>query len=327
MIDVQSRNGLGTFVVEAKTSFAPRDAERMLGDRVGQALRTISGAHLLVMSDWLSARTQALLQQRSINYLDLTGNAYIQTEYPTIFVRTTGAARNPTPTERGRARVRGPKAGRLIRMLIDVRPPYTVSELATATGLTAGYVSRLLAALEYEALVDRSATGAVTSVAVDPLLRRWTQDYDVTKSNEVLGFLATAGLAKTLERIAVADLDQAIIVSGSFAAVRLAPVAAPSLLMAYAGDPTAVGTSLGLLPASSGANVLLMRPFDEVVWQRTTTADRIVYAAPSQVVADCLTGPGRMPEEGEALMAWMADENRWRASDLSKATSGGGEPA
>ena len=30
------------------------------------------------------------------------------------------------------------------------------------------------------------------------------------------------------------------------------------------------------------------------------------YVAPSQAVVDCLTGTGRMPAEGEAVLEWMA---------------------
>lgn len=49
-----------------------------------------------------------------------------------MFVRTTGAIRNPSPEAREAARLRGHKAGRLVRALIDIRPPYGVRELAEA---------------------------------------------------------------------------------------------------------------------------------------------------------------------------------------------------
>jgi hypothetical protein len=39
----------------------------------------------------------------------------------------------------------------------------------------------------------------------------------------------------------------------------------------------------------------------------------------NQIALDCLTGNGRMPQEGEALLDWMAeDEGRWRLPSLSK---------
>lgn len=77
--------------------------------------------------------------------------------------------------------------------------------------------------------------------------------------------------------------------------------------------------ALDLLPADEGANVVLMQPFDPVVWERTTIDRGVAYVAPTQIVADCLTGIGRMPAEGEAVLAWMTeDESRWRLESLSQ---------
>jgi hypothetical protein len=114
------------------------------------------------------------------------------------------------------------------------------------------------------------------------------------------------------------------VTTGSFAAVRLAPVAAPSMLVAFCSNPSAVARALGLLPADEGANVALVRPFDSVVFARSVSSGGIRFAAPSQVAVDCLAGNGRMPSEGEALLGWMADnEDRWRARSLAEVDPGG----
>lgn len=67
--------------------------------------------------------------------------------------------------------------------------------------------------------------------------------------------------------------------TGSFAAGRIAPVAAPALLVAYATDIGATADGLNLLPADEGTNVILLRPFDEVVWSRLDRDDGISYVA------------------------------------------------
>jgi hypothetical protein len=100
----------------------------------------------------------------------------------------------------------------------------------------------------------------------------------------------------------------------------LAPVAAPAQLVVYSRDAKRTAAELGLLPADQGANVVLLDPFDEVAKARSVLEEGVRYAAPSQVVADCLSGPGRMPAEGEALLAWMVeDEDRWRLPALAQA--------
>lgn len=106
-------------------------------------------------------------------------------------------------------------------------------------------------------------------------------------------------------------------ITGSVAATRLAPITAPALLLAYCDDAEGLARDLGLLPASEGANVVLLAPFDPVVWQRNDTDDGLRFVAPAQVAVDCLTGNGRMPAEGEAILEWMAEnEDAWRLREL-----------
>jgi hypothetical protein len=73
--------------------------------------------------------------------------------------------------------------------------------------------------------------------------------------------------------------------------------------------------------------VILLRPYDEAVWSRLDSEGDIAFVAPSQAAADCLTGTGRMPAEGDALLAWMVDnEDSWRAPTLRDAIEPKHEP-
>ena len=91
-------------------------------------------------------------------------------------------------------------------------------------------------------------------------------------------------------------------------------MAPPRLLLVYVDTPTAVQGELNLRPAEAGANVALLTPFDAVVFERTSNNSGITTAALSQVAADLLTGPGRGPNEAEALMTWMSEhEDAWQA--------------
>jgi hypothetical protein len=159
-------------------------------------------------------------------------------------------------------------------------------------------------------------------MAVDyaPLLRRWVETYDVLKSNDARRFVATEGPRKALARLNARSSFGRVAVTGSFAAGRIAPVAAPALLLAYTTDIAATAAALNLLPADQGANVILLRPYDEAVWSRLDSNDDIAFVAPSQAAADCLSGTGRMPAEGEALVSWMVEnEDSWRAPTLREA--------
>lgn len=81
----------------------------------------------------------------------------------------------------------------------------------------------------------------------------------------------------------------------------------------YVGDAEVAASTLRLRRADSGANVLLLQPFNDIVFARSTDHAGVTYAAPSQVAADLLTGPGRGPAEGEELLRWMEHhEHDWR---------------
>lgn len=318
-INLRDPNGtISTIVVEEKQSISPRDVLGQLAPSVKSARNM--GAHLplLLIVPWLSERTQTLLAEADINYLDLTGNALLRIDNPPFFLQTMGSKRNPAPAERPRARLRGAKASRVIRLLLDVRPPYGVLEIAEATGLNRGYVSRLLDALYREGMIERAPRGPVESVDVPALMRRWADGYDTFRTNGTEGFIATAGFEHLLGRLAEnpGPGTQGVI-TGSFAANRLAPIASPALLLLYSDMPQVLAVDLDLLPAEEGANVMILKPFDPVVFARTRIEKGLRYAAPSQIAVDCLGGNGRMPAEGEALLEWMAaEESTWRLRSL-----------
>ncbi|MHB1509351.1 MAG: hypothetical protein ACYCST_09635 [Acidimicrobiales bacterium] len=319
-IDITTSQSMrGTLIVEAKRSFTPRDAD-VFSQPLARQLRTVShNAPILVVSEWLGQRTRELLEEQGISYLDLTGNALIRLDNPAVFIRSMGSARAPKPVQRGTVRLRGAKAGRVLRLLLDVRPPFGVREVASATGVAVSYVSRVLDFLNQEALIERSKRGRVESVDIPRLLRRWGIEYDIYRTNQTSTYLARQGAQQVLERLREdVELGNSVVVTGSFAAVRLAPVAAPALLTLYCDELDALAIALDLLPADEGSNVALLRPYDRVIWDRTSIEDGISYAAPSQVAVDCLTGNGRMPAEGEALLSWMTgNESAWRLPALT----------
>jgi hypothetical protein len=103
------------------------------------------------------------------------------------------------------------------------------------------------------------------------------------------------------------------VVTGSLAAERLAAYAPSRLGAVYVEDIGDAATQLGLRQVETGGNVVLAASDYDVVFERPEVVDRLRFTAASQAAVDLLTGPGRNPSEGIALLDWMeANEQHWR---------------
>ena len=297
----------GRIVFEARRGLDPRSALSL----AALAHEAAGKGPLVVISSYLSPSTRESLRRAGVGYLDLTGNTRIVTNSPALFIETQGAAVDPNPKERPTRSLRGAKAGRVVRALVDRREPSGVREIAARTGVDAGYVSRVLAFLDSQALVTRVGRGRLASVDWTGLVRRWAGEAPLESRGTIHAYLEPRGLPAFLERLGKSRERYAI--TGALAAARLAPIAPARLATVWMRPELPTVDLLGLRPADAGANVLLVEPADDYVFEGSRETRGLWYAAPSQVAADLLTSPGRGPAEGEALLEWMkGNEEAWR---------------
>ncbi|WP_410605400.1 hypothetical protein [Amycolatopsis sp. lyj-90] len=321
-------------LITARQSVTPREVETQLGAIRNILAHTHASPTMLVVSPWISARTQQELRDRRIGYLDLTGNVFLSVTNPAIHLRLQGASRSPrmnlgTATGAKRVTLAGEKAGRIVRFLADFTPPYIATDIANATQVDLGWVSRLLGALDDQRLIER-ANRTITDVDWANLLHARAMTTKLLTGNNYLGMIAPAGIQSVLNKLAALPNSplgppQAI-VTGPYAARAVAPVATGGQLMLYVDNsPDSVDSladHLGLLPVDHGAEVLLLRARDAVIFQRRRKVDGIPHVALSQLVIDSLSGPGRMPAEAEAVLDSMrGTEKTWRHSWLAPVNS------
>ena len=297
--------------IEVKSRLDPKDVEPLVS-RFEMRLWQNSEATPVVVARFLSQRSRESLRALGAGYIDLTGNMYLRLDAPAVAIERAGADKDPEPTQRPARSLKGAKAGRLVRTLADFTPPLGTREIAK---IDPGYVSRLLALLEREDYIGREPRGPVTRIDWPNLLRAWTRDYSLDSSNFATAYLQPRGLPALLEALRRQESEDGLTyaISGSLAAARRAPIAPARLGVVYVERLDEAAQVLGLLPAETGANVLLVEPFDSVVFERTVLDEGLRYVAPSQIAADLLTSSGRGPEEAEALIEWMlSHEEAWR---------------
>ena len=318
MRELRGPDGLASdIIVEVKA----KPVEPRMVDRIASQLKALSqsiygqtGATpaCLLVSPYLSPLARERLTEAGISYADATGNLRFIVDRPAVYIEIQGADRNPFRENRPLHSLKGGRAARVARGLLDYRPPFGTRELAVKTGNSAAMVSRVAGLLESDGIVTKeSPRGRIVSVDWEVLARRWAMDYDFASSNALTTWLEPRGTRALFSRLRDTGIRYAV--TGSFAGHRLAPIAEPRLAALYVDDPDTAARSLGLRPAETGGNVLLARPFDPVAFERTEYDDGITFARVTQILLDLMTGPGRGPAEAEALLAWMRDkEDIWK---------------
>jgi hypothetical protein len=317
ILEVSAPGGdTGFLVIEAKMGLEPRDVEQLVAqlDRaiVDTELQGAGKAVPMVVARYISRRARDLLEQAGVSYSDATGNVRLTLDWPALFIESHGADRNPWREVRDLRSLKGRSAGRVIRALCDLKPPFGVRELVERAGSSAGSTVRTLEFLEREALVRRDASKRITDVDVSSLIRRWSNDFRFSEQNAIGRYFEPRRLEALIDRVASVAIPYAI--TGSFAAREVAEYADARLLVVYATDRQLLSRALDLRPAGSQTNVWIAEPPDDLSFERIWQRNGLRLAALSQVACDLFDLPGRSPAEAEELLRWMeANEDAWRA--------------
>lgn len=308
---IRSPEGAAAKVVAAvKRKPTPRMAADMAARLGKMASEELCDGAVLV-SEYLSDLSRKRLRQEGIGYMDLTGNRWLALERPGLLVETSGAAKDPSPAERPIRTLKGAKAARIVRALCDTYPPFGVRELARMVDADPGYTSRVLDFLYSQDLIERGEAGEVVETRWEDMIRRWSQDYSLLDSHRAETYLAPRGLEDLFTRLLSYEDQYAI--TGSFAMPASAAIAAGRTAICFVRDLEAAAGHLQIRLAESGANVLVVEPFDRLVFDRVRMDEGLVKVALSQCAADLLTSGGRGPAEADALLGWMKEhEKSWR---------------
>ena len=314
------RGSSATIIVEVKRN--PMEARqvsplldtwrRMLMAAGKETAGSESNFSFMVVTPYLGHSARERLSEAGISFADSTGNIRFAVSRPAVFIEAQGASKNPWRENAPLRSLKGPRTARVVRGFLDYRPPFGTRELAGEIRSSAASVSRVSNLLEREAIIHREVPrGRILSVDWERLVRRWSIDYDIVKANALTPWIEPRGMRAVFDRLRNSKFTYAV--TGSFAAIRFAPVVEPRLVTIYAENPDVAVERLRLRPADTGGNVLIGRPFDSVVFDRTQSVEGITYAQVTQVLVDLMKGPGRGPAEAERLVEWMRDnEGKWQ---------------
>ena len=242
-------------------------------------------------------------QRAGASWFDFSGNAHIiAAGIRVIVIGRPNQFRSP-----GRpASVFAPKSSRVARFLL-MHPGETGTqrEIAHATGVSEGFVSRIVGRLEEEHYVVRDDRGALSVKDPRLLLDAWQEKYRFSKHTIVRGHVASrSGDALThfvSDTLKAAEVEHAA--TGLSAAWQLTHFAtfriATFFLDEEPSDP--LRDTLGFREDSQGANLWLVVPNDAGVFQGADDQDGVRTVHPVQVYLDLKEHPERAAEAGERV--------------------------
>lgn len=262
-----------------------------------------SGYILVVAVPFMGESGREFCLSEDISWIDLSGNAHISASNLLVHIEgKSNRFKNP-----GRPKnLFAPKSSRISRLLLtDPGIALTQREIAGKTGLNESLVGRVVRELEKNRLLVRNETGAVISSDPNLLLDAWRESYRFEKHLILPRFAAyrtgdstLKNLAETLER---SNTDYAATgLAGAWLASHFASFRLTTFYLREMPSDKLLD-DLKLVDQSSGANVWLVVPDDEGVFQGASIRNGVRCVHPVQLYLDLKDHPERSKEAAAAI--------------------------
>jgi len=246
-----------------------------------------------------------LCEEANVGWLDLSGNGVIVA--PGLHVRVEGRPNRFKQAGRP-ADLFAPKSSRIIRwLLMHPAEGWTQRTVAQETGVNEGHLSRLVARLEEQQFLVRDGAGALRVRDPNLLLDAWREAYSFGQHDLVKGHVPTRSAEALLRELdgRLSKLGVRHAATGLAAAwliTRFAGFRTVTMYLDHQVSDKLLG-DLGWREDDRGANVWLVVPNDEGVFQGAVELDGIRCVHPVQVYLDLKDHPERAPEAAGRLRA------------------------
>jgi len=263
---------------------------------------------------YMTAGGRKYCEEASINWMDLAGNAQIQA--PGLYVHVEGRANTHKQTGRPGG-VFAPKSSRIARWLLTHHDSYwSQRQIAENTSMDEGFTSRIVGRLESSGYIRRNVDGQIRVSNPDLMLDAWAEEYDFFKHQVYRGHMPARSSQELLQTIptTLTQVGWETAATGLGAAWLLNQFAGFRIVTFYLrrGEVCRLSNLNEHLPGfrndSPGANLWLVEPNDEGVFQGAQSVGDVPCVHPIQVWLDLKFHPERAPEAASSLR----DQMPWR---------------
>jgi len=257
----------------------------------------------LVCVPYMGEVGNRLCHDKGIGWFDLSGNAWIKSKGLYIHVQ----GRPNLFKAKGRpADVFAPKSARIARwLLMHPGRAFFQNELAKATDMHEGFVSRIVARLETEKLVRRDEHKKVFLPDPDALLDAWKETYRIQGFQFLKGHVSARSGQDVMHAIAQAcdHAGNEWACTGLAAAWLHCGFAAFRVASFYLGDVPSASwlEGIGFVSEPRGANAWLIVPKDAGVFHGSGIIEGLSCVHPVQAYLDLKDHPERALAAAEQL--------------------------
>lgn len=286
---------------EVKSNGEPRIA-RAAASVLRELVGDTSGVYPVFVAPVISEISRTICRRAGVGYLDLVGNAYLEFG-PVLIDRTVPVPRNAP--RGGSLGVFTPKGTRITRYLLaNHKATVSITQLAGACKLSPAGAFRIVEGLELGGYVERDSWRRVKVADPSRLLTDWAKAWDVNRSTKSLYFSFEKAPSAILKNISHASHEFGL----RYATTLMAGASLVDPFVRY--DDVWVYTdsrrddwveALDLRSTESGANLVLLTPYDEGVFYGVENRQGILVVSLPQLYVDLYNFPARGREQADHL--------------------------
>ena len=309
---VKTQAGTTTLIVDVRSVGQPR-VVREATNQLARYRQQWPEAYGVVIAPYISPKAAAICREEGVGFADLAGNCSLA--FDPVFISKEGKE-NPFSRKRDLRSMYSPKAERVLRVLLGAPQRWWKAQsLAKEAGVSLGQgfnVKKLLMDREW---IEAGDAGFRLAAPAE-LLAEWEGQYDFRRS--VAREFYTLRPIAELEGLLAETCDEektAYALAGFSSAARYAPMVRYQRAMAYVSERLdRVAERLELKPVTSGANVILMTPYDDGVFYGAEKKGGVMVTSPVQTYLDLRQIKGRGDEAAEFLKHQVI-ENTWQGNE------------
>ena len=321
---------------EVKPTFSPRVLEE-IGPWIRRLKSLRTDVAVAVIAPQLSSQAQTFCIKNGIDFLDLSGNVFINVPGKFTLQRSgmRASAEFAVPSQSARtANVFSGRFSRVLRVLLQQPRPWSISEIARELEkesvqfrerfpgtevdftISQGSVSKAIAGLEEQLGVRRRGTAIVVPEPAR-LLQQWADKYKERyrwrlRSSFQTGNPFGSDLTKIADGISPL-LQGAYAFTGAIAVTKDAPFIDIDIVDVFAASGAADAMGLRDLKsqASSGPPIRVITPYDAGVFMYSNLLERALVVSPVQAYLDLYARGGRDLKQAEYLLDNVI-QRQWR---------------